>query len=224
MPLLRHDRLTPDDELFRVRRVWIGVGDWVWPVEARYAAWTTAAAVLVILELLVKATLGFQPDLIHALVMLLYVPAIALVATWGLFTFVDYERPVLAVLHHLAASARATVTTRPRPATRPATLTLRAWARQERPPRRRWRDRLPRRRPRPGPRRRAARRANKGRRRRGGIPGGHALRFTGAGLVFAGRAVVVVLYVLFVLEPRAGLVIFLAVLLAAFNPWGGLHG
>lgn len=219
----RYDRITPHDELFRVRRVWIGVGDWTWPFEARYTAWITAAMLVVALELLARLTLGFSPDLVHVLVFFLYLPVFGCLTTWGLFMVVDYERPVGAVVTHLLRGHTARLTRRPQPLPAPTTLTLRAWARQARPPRQRLRDRLRRRRPRPGPRRRAERqpRTAAGGRRR--VIRGH-LRQAQRGITAALRLTGAVLYAVFIVQPTIGVVLLLAAALFITDPWGGRHG
>lgn len=213
----RYDRITPHDELFRVRRVWIGVGDWTWPFEARYTAWITAVMLVVALELLARLTLGFSPDLVHALVFFLYLPVFGCLTTWGLFMVVDYERPVGAVVTHLLRGHTARLTRRPQPLPAPTALALRAWARQARPPRLRLRDRLPRG-PRRGPRRRAERqpRTAAGGRRR--AIRGH-LRQAQRGITAALRLTGAVLHAVFIVQPTIGVVLGLVVaLLVTTNP------
>jgi hypothetical protein len=92
-------RLRADDDIKRIRSVWLGPTGWTLPFAARYTAWGLWFG-LWMGFLLLAAVLPFVPV---SLVTILYGGCIAVVAATYAMTLVDYERPLPAAVRTLLA-------------------------------------------------------------------------------------------------------------------------
>lgn len=105
---MRHDRLVPDDRLSEVPRTWVGANGYIFPFEARFTAWFLFFGLVASMEGLSAIFLRIP------FVMIVAAPGLALAATWGVMTIVDYDTPLRAVLAHLKSGlARAATPSRP---------------------------------------------------------------------------------------------------------------
>lgn len=91
---MRYDRLIPDDRLREVPRTWVGSGGYVFWWEARFDAYKVFAAVFPVLEFVGWI---FWPWSLFPMVLL---AALSAWITQRFMKFVDYERPLRAVLRH----------------------------------------------------------------------------------------------------------------------------
>ena len=84
-------RVTPDDEVYRVNTVWLGPSGLTFPWTARYLAYATWLATLLVV-LFVEAV---TPLTVH--VPPIWELCITTLFTYGVMGFVDHERPIRAV-------------------------------------------------------------------------------------------------------------------------------
>jgi hypothetical protein len=85
-------RVSPDDEVWRTRTVWLGPTGWTFPWTARYLAYAVWLASFAAILLAEAAT----P--LHVVSLLIWDLTGATLATCGLMSLVDYERPLSSVL------------------------------------------------------------------------------------------------------------------------------
>jgi hypothetical protein len=81
-------RITPDDDLYRVHTVWLGPKGFTFPWTARYLAY----AVWLVSFLGILAFEAATPLRVH--LPPIWEVCIAVLATYGILTFVDHERPI----------------------------------------------------------------------------------------------------------------------------------
>lgn len=108
-------RVSPDDEVYRVNTVWLGPRGLTLPWTARYQAygvWLVTFLLVLLVEGLTPLRMGVPP---------VWEFCVATLVTYAVMTFVDYERPVRAVLQVFLAELRAP---RPARAGHPVALTV----------------------------------------------------------------------------------------------------
>lgn len=84
-------RVTPDDEVYRVNTVWLGPSGLTFPWTARYLAYATWLATLLVI-LFVEAVTPLKVN-----VPPIWELCLTTLFTYGVMGFVDHERPVRAV-------------------------------------------------------------------------------------------------------------------------------
>jgi hypothetical protein len=93
--------VSPDDEVYRVNTVWLGPRGLTLPWTARYQAygvWLGMFVLVLAVEALTPITMGVPP---------VWEACATTLATYAVMSFVDYERPVVAVWQMFAADLRA---------------------------------------------------------------------------------------------------------------------
>lgn len=81
-------RVAPDDEVWRVRTVWLGPTGFTFPWVARYlayATWLVTFLLILLVEAVTPLTVHLPP---------VWEICIATLITYGVMTFVDHERPL----------------------------------------------------------------------------------------------------------------------------------
>lgn len=155
----KHDLVHPDDEVFRVKKIWVkwsdgkpGQAGKPMPFEARYAAWFTWFGAL-FFTFLIQFMLGMWTMGWISLVLVGATVFTESLAVASLFMFgVDFDRPLGAVAAQIWRGWKLQLDSLlPSQQAQPVTLRLRATARQERPAHTPWYRRVGRRSQPPAP-------------------------------------------------------------------------
>lgn len=97
-------RMRPDDDIRRVRSVWLGPKGMTWPVQATYVAWGLFAVILIFL-LVFEWVTPMRVSLFPA-----WEVAISMVATTVITGALDHDKPLSmlprVMLQHLASPRR----------------------------------------------------------------------------------------------------------------------
>lgn len=210
----RYDLIVPDDEIFRVKRDWVELSDGkAMPIFARYSAWFTQMAA-VVLTLVIEYSTGLMGHGAWSFPLCAAPLAFVVMAVLVVFTFgVSHDKPMVAVLAQLWRGYRLQISgLLPSHKPQPVTLQLRATARQERPVHQPWYRRIVRSRPTQPPA--PPTQEDEGSATIARIPKpSQAVQFLGRvvrgiGSVIAG-------------QPTVFVIVVLAAALFVFNPWEG---
>lgn len=98
-------RIRTDDEIYRIRLLWIGVKGFVWPFEASFLAWGVWGLVTVLYAIVAGVLPGVA--LYNPAVIIWVVALSALTTRFFIMPYVSSERSLRSLFHSLFCDAHA---------------------------------------------------------------------------------------------------------------------